>query len=699
MTRRTAGNPRVHWALLAISMTAVAVLLLIAGYTGGTLGESTQPPDKPGTVPQAVLDGGPVLDATHPDRPGISLPTRTVALTFDDGPTAWTPRILDVLERHHVPATFFVIGANVTKHESVLRRIVADGGEVGVHTFTHPELGAVPAWRERLELDQTQLAIAAATGHTTNLLRLPYSSVPDAVTSTELRAVRRAGSYRVVFADLDTRDWTRPGAASIAAAGMPADGAGAIVMMHDGGGNRAQTVAALDVLIPRLQAQGYRFTTVSAGIGASSPSPRASAWDRVRGTVLSGAVQTSRVFAGLLGLLFLLVSALSLLRVATLMALARRHTRKPQWAPWNELPAVSVLVPAYNEAIGIAAAVASLAGSDYPVFEVIVIDDGSTDGTAEIVAALSLPGVRVLRQANAGKPVALNTGTAAARYDLLVMVDGDTVFEPDTLRELVAPFTDPRIGAVSGNTKVGNRRGLLGRWQHIEYVIGFNLDRRMFDVLECMPTVPGAIGAFRRSALADVGGVSTATLAEDTDVTMGIIRAGWRVVYAPRARAWTEAPASLSQLWSQRYRWCYGTLQAMWKHRRAVAEDGSGGRLGRRGLAYLGLFQVLLPLLAPVIDVAAVYGVLFLDPRVIALTWLAFLGVQYVGAIYAFRLDGESLRPLWALALQQFVYRQLTYLVVVQSVAAACYGLRLRWHSLRRTGDLDAIPDELVPTS
>src|SRR5690606_21327123 len=209
---------------------------------------------------------------------------------------------------------------------------------------------------------------------------------------------------------------------------------------------------------------------------------------------------------------------------------------------------VSVIVQAYNEAANIAATIRSLVDNDYPAMEAIVVDDSSTDGTAEIVHQLGLPGVRVIRQPNAGKPAALNTGIAHAAYDLLVLVDGDTVFEPDAIGRLIQPFCDPSVGAVSGNTKVANRTGLLGRWQHIEYVIGFNLDRRLFDVARCMPTVPGAIGAFRRQALADVGGVSAATLAEDTDLTMGVIRAGWRVVYEETAIAWTEAPATLRQL-------------------------------------------------------------------------------------------------------------------------------------------------------
>jgi cellulose synthase/poly-beta-1,6-N-acetylglucosamine synthase-like glycosyltransferase len=264
------------------------------------------------------------------------------------------------------------------------------------------------------------------------------------------------------------------------------------------------------------------------------------------------------------------------------------------------------------------------------------------------------------------------------------------VFERGTLRALVQPFRDPDVGAVSGNTKVGNRSGLLGRWQHIEYVMGFNLDRRLYDVLRCMPTVPGAIGAFRRAALVDIGGVSGATLAEDTDITIGIGRAGWRVVYAEEARAWTEAPASLSQLWRQRYRWSYGTMQAVWKHKGAVLRRGRGERrIGLIGIPYLVFFQIALPLLAPLIDVFAVYGLLFLDPLPVIGYWLGFNLLNILLGWYAFRLDRESPRSLWAMPLQQFVYRQLMYLVVIESVISALAGTRIKWQRMERTGDVE----------
>ncbi|GDY56755.1 hypothetical protein SVIO_073780 [Streptomyces violaceusniger] len=383
-----------------------------------------------------------------------------------------------------------------------------------------------------------------------------------------------------------------------------------------------------------------------------------------------------------------IAGALGVLRLLMLVVFARTHVRRlTRFRPGKQVnEPVTVLIPAYNEEAGIEATIRSLLASTHQRLQVIVIDDGSTDRTADIAASVNDRRVLVVRQPNAGKAAALNTGLVHTKHDIVVMVDADTVFEPDAIHQLIQPLAHPAIGAVSGNTKVGNRRSLLGRWQHLEYVFGFNLDRRMFEVLECMPTVPGAIGAFRRDAVMGVGGVSEDTLAEDTDLTMALWRAGWRVVYEETAVAWTEVPTSLRQLWRQRYRWGYGTLQAMWKHRRAVISLGSVGRFGRRGLSYLTLFQVLLPLLAPVIDLFALYGALFLDPAQAAGVWFGYLAIQMVCAGYALRLDGERMRALWSLPFQLFVYRQLMYLVVIQSVVALLLGTRLRWHRIQRSG-------------
>jgi cellulose synthase/poly-beta-1,6-N-acetylglucosamine synthase-like glycosyltransferase/peptidoglycan/xylan/chitin deacetylase (PgdA/CDA1 family) len=688
-------EPRAHWLLLLLFMLVLFGGLCFNGYVTHVGAEGSGPapqPDSGDTAPAAVTRGGPVLrigaEAAVTTR---TMPARTIALTFDDGPDPrWTPQILDVLSQYGAHATFFAIGSKVNQYPELARRVTAEGNEIGSHTFTHADLAGTSAWRQRIELTLTSNAVAAATGRRPTLMRPPYSSEPTAVTGVDFAAMRQAAAtgQLIVLTDRDTDDWRRPGAAAIVGAAQPAKGHGAVVMMHDSGGDRAQTVAALRQLIPRLQAQGYRFTTVSAGLGLPA-APAATADQRIRGAALRSAQLGSAWLARALTALMLVAVVLGVLRLAVQLVCARVHLRRIRrraGEPLRFVGPVSVIVPAYNEAANIAATVRSLVASDYPQVEVIVVDDGSTDATADIVRQLRLPGVHLVQQPNAGKPAALNTGIAQARGEILVLVDGDTVFEPEALGKLVQPLRAPDVGAVAGNTKVANRGGLLGRWQHLEYVIGFNLDRRMFDVARCMPTVPGAIGAFRRAAVADVGGVSAQTLAEDTDFTMALIRAGWRVVYAPDAVAWTEAPASLRQLWRQRYRWCYGTMQATWKHRRALVQLGAAGRLGRRGLTYLLLFQMLLPLCACMVDLYGLYGALFLPGRQVAAVWAGFTLVQILTAGYALHLDRERYGPLWSLPLQQIVYRQLMYLVVIQSTVMALLGGRLRWHRMVRTG-------------
>ena len=698
-SHRRSRAPSGHWVLVSLVMLVFAVGLMVEGYTRGVLGENSSTEPSPGrnaaAAPAAVASGGPVIRMAGSRPSTYAMPARTVALTFDDGPDpTWTPKILAVLRHYRVPGTFFLVGAHVASDPGLVQEELRDGDEIGSHTYTHVNL-ATAGWREDFELTLTQNALAGAAGVRTRLLRMPYSSEPDALTAADWRAAERAGrdGYLVVLTNLDTTDWARPGVARIVAAATPPGRRGAIIMFHDGGGDRAQTVAALPAIITQLRARGYRFTTVTGGLHLAVGEVPATARQRFAGTALVITQQAADRAVGVLAVALVAASALTVIRLVLLVGFAAVHRRRARRRPPpvrhgpGYLPDVSVVIPAYNEAAGIAATIRSMVISRYRGrIEVIVVDDGSSDGTAAIARSLRIPYVRVISQPNSGKPGALNRGIAEARSDILILVDGDTIFQADTIGRLIAPLAAADVGAVSGNTKVGNRRGLLGGWQHLEYVMGFNLDRRLFDLLGTIPTVPGAIGAFRRTALAAVGGVSTDTLAEDTDLTMALCRSPWRVVYAPDAIAWTEAPSSLRQLWRQRYRWSYGTMQAMWKNRRAVIERGSSGRFGRYCLTYLTLFHVLLPLIAPVVDVFSIYGLVFLNPVKVTLFWLTFVLLQALAGGYALRLDGERLRPLCILPLQQVVYRQLIYLVTIQSVITALVGTRQRWQAISRAG-------------
>ena len=703
--RRVRFPLRTSWVVYGTLVTALLSVLLVEAYANSEFTpDHVREAGDQGGVPAEIISGGPVIDTTDGGQRSYRMPPRTIALTFDDGPDpVWTPRILDVLRRHGARATFFVVGSQVARHPDLTRRIATEGHELGVHTFSHPDATLLPGWQRRLEYTQTQMAIMNAAGVRTTLLRLPYSSRADAVDDDAWAAIRQAGDlgYLTAVNDTDSQDWARPGVDAILRNMTPPAGQGAVVLLHDAGGDRAQTVAALDRFIPAMLARGYEFVTVGDGVNrtrdeidddgvAAVPVNRpVSAVDRWHSGSVVVAVQVADLFIATLRVLFVVAGLLMLVRTLLLLVLAPRlawRRRRGYWGPPVTEP-VTIVVPTYNEQAGIVASVRSLANGDHRGIEVIVVDDGSTDGTADLVEALGLRNVRVIRKPNGGKSSALNLGIAHASHEIIVMVDGDTVFERDSVRRLVQPFADPSVGAVAGNVKVANRRGPLGWWQHIEYVIGFNLDRRLYETLGCMPTVPGAIGAFRRRVLLAAGGMSDDTLAEDTDITMAVLRAGWRVVYEKRARAWTEAPASLTQLWRQRYRWSYGTMQAMWKHRGAVFDRGPSGRFGRLGLPMLALFGVALPLLGPVLDVMALYGLFFLGTTETATAWLLMLAVQAVTAVVAFRLDRERLLPLLALPLQQFAYRQLMYLVLVKSTVTALTGTRLRWRKLKRAGD------------
>ncbi|MET7985356.1 glycosyltransferase [Streptomyces sp. NPDC005281] len=690
-----------RFVLPLLVLVAMIAMLMLHGYVHSEIlaDHRIQPEAATDKVPEKILDGGPVIDTRGGRTTSIGVPDHRLVLTFDDGPDpTWTPKVLDVLKANHAHAVFFVTGTMASRYPDLVERMVKEGHEVGLHTFSHPDLSYQSTSRIDWELSQNQLALEGAAGIRSSLFRPPYSSFADAMDDKSWPVTQYVGTrgYITVVNNTDSEDWQKPGVAEIIRRATPRTGKGAIVLMHDSGGDRHQTVQALTKFIPRLQAQGYEFENLTEALDAPSANTPVTGLDLWKGRAWIFLVQASERTTDALVVGIAIIGVLVFTRFGMMLLLSALHARRVRrkafcWGAAPVTEAVSVLVPAYNEAKCIENTVNSLMASEHPV-EIIVIDDGSSDGTARIVEELRLPNVRVVRQLNAGKPAALNRGLANASHDIIVMMDGDTVFEPATVRELVQPFADPEVGAVAGNAKVGNRDSLIGAWQHIEYVMGFNLDRRMYDILRCMPTIPGAVGAFRRSALERVGGMSDDTLAEDTDITMALHRDGWRVVYAEKARAWTEAPESVQQLWSQRYRWSYGTMQAIWKHRGALVDRGPSGRFGRVGLPLVSLFMVLAPLLAPLIDVFLLYGVVFGPTRKTIVAWLGVLAVQAVCAAYAFRLDKERMTQLISLPLQQILYRQLMYVVLLQSWITALTGGRLRWQKLRRTGVVGAAP-------
>ncbi|AEI37478.1 glycosyltransferase [Zymomonas mobilis] len=644
-------------------------------------------------------------------RPGL------IALTFDDGPdTKWTPQILDILKKEHVPATFFIIGENALTNRSLLLREIAEGHEIGNHTYTHPNLGWASVQSTILEVNATQRLFQAFTGHSLRFFRAPFFGDAEPTTADEIDPVYAAQNlgYLSVGLHVDPDDWKRPGRDQIIQQVLEQVSQGSvqrsaqIVLLHDSGGDRTQTIQALPEIIHALRAKGYRLVLVSdllnlsrnAAMPPLSPMEQMTArWNFALFSFLGGTVIALRwIFAlaitlGILRALFL--SALSILQ-------ARRENRLI-FPPITPDRSVTVLIPAFNEARVIESSVRQvLASHDVNNIEVIVIDDGSTDDSAAIVERVFAdnPKVRLIRLPNGGKARALNYGVVEAKGEIIIALDADTHFEPTTIARLTRWFSDPRLGAVAGNAKVGNRINLITRWQALEYITAQNLERRATVLLNAMTVVPGAVGAWRAETLRQVGGFPDQTLAEDQDLTILIQEQGWKVRYDPYAVAWTEAPETIQALARQRFRWAFGTLQCLWKHRRIIKRGKP------KGLAYIGLpqslvFQIGFAAISPIIDLAFVVNIIATtiavyqhgwiqqwdDLENMAAYWAVFTLIDLMSGVVAFALERkEHWSLLWLLIPQRIGYRQIMYYVVIKALAQAIRGPLVGWDKLERSG-------------
>jgi len=643
-----------------------------------------------------------------------------LALTFDDGPDPnITPKVLDVLKQEHAPATFFCIGLNSEQRPDLIRRMIAEGHEIGNHTFTHPNIADISSTQLRLELSATQRLFESVIGRRSMLFRPPYAEDSEPDTTDEVAPLEdvTAKGYLTIGMQVDPRDWQRPGVDNIVETtirdaegyvdekGNSHPAKGNIILLHDSGGDRSQTIKALPMIIDRLRADGFEFVTVSALMGKTrddvmpliSQSDRWAAWaNGIAFTIVNVGIKV-------LSWLFLVGIFLGIARLIFIGALAiieRWQGRHAAYDP-EYSPTVAVIVPAYNEEKVILQTIASLLASDHPPgFEIVVVDDGSNDETYSRVqeAFSDEPRVRAFCKANSGKASALNYGVARTDADIVIALDADTIFARDTISKLVRHFCNPRVGAVAGNAKVGNRINLLTRWQALEYVTSQNLDRRAFEALNCITVVPGAVGAWRRELLLEAGGFTDLTLAEDADLTMTIRKLGYSIAYEDEAIGLTEAPDTVRAFIRQRFRWMYGTLQAAWKHHDALFRPRFGS-LGFVALPNIFVFQVFFPLISPVMDLVMIGTVAsaaldrwqhpaeFSSSTLLSVLFFyaIFLAVDFLSAALAFLLEPQENRRLlvW-LFLQRFFYRQLMYYVAIKSTLASLKGISVGWSKLER---------------
>ncbi len=666
-----------------------------------------------------------------------------LAMTFDDGPDPeWTPQILDVLKREHVPGTFFLIGIQAEKFSGLTQRIYREGHEIGNHTFTHPDISSIGTGYMKVEMNLTERLFASRLGIRTLLFRPPYSVDAEPDTEDEVRPLELTQSmgYITIGNKIDTKDWNDEPALSpkqIAASVLehlppcqPNDQqCGNIILMHDGGGNRERTVLALPLIIDGARARGFTFVPVYQLMGKTKaevmpPLPTGEYWSARLNWISFGLFAATMAAITIIFFLgdILMTGRLISVGVLAIYDRLRDHVygTPEQIAAYR--PQVAVLIPAYNEEKVIERTIQGALDSDYPNLRVIVIDDGSKDRTLEIVrrafAAEEAAGrVAILTKPNGGKAEALNFGLEHIRLEhgddaeIFVGIDADTIIAPDAIVRMVPHFLNPKVGAVAGNAKVGNRVNLWTRWQALEYITSQNFERRALNTMGAVSVVPGAIGAWRVEAVREAGGYHVDTVAEDADLTMALLRDGYRVEYEDLALAFTEAPTSANALMRQRFRWSFGILQAIFKHKGVFARKGA---LGWVALPNILIFQILLPLVSPFIDLMFAVGVIWYfvqkyfhpesnDPTSfhrLLLFFGAFLVIDFIASSIAFALERrqpEAREDAWLLSqvwLQRFAYRQVFSLVLFRTLKRAIQGRPFAWDKLDRTAAVKYVPAE-----
>ena len=662
-----------------------------------------------------------------------------VALSFDDGPDPkWTPKILDILRNKGVKGTFMLIGAAAAENVGIMKRMVREGHEIGNHTYTHPDISEITYRQLDLEINLTEHLFASKLGIWPLYFRPPYDIDEEPDTDKEAEPVERIqqDGYTIIGSKLDTNDWNEnPRKTKEEISKTILDQLelmktkpqfrGSIILLHDGGGDRSATVAALPMLIDTLRAHGYTIVPVSTLMGKTTAEvmPKLTFRQYLRALPDSLAFSGMAMIGKFIVLVFFLGDVLMSARLLLvgILAIIDRLRRPHRAATPGFNPRVAVLIPAYNEEKVIVRTIRSVLNSDYANLHVIVIDDGSSDRTFEVArrayaAEIAAGRVQVLTKPNGGKAAALNYALDRLAEEFYVGIDADTVIAPDAISKLIPHFEDPLVGAIAGNAKVGNRVNLWTRWQALEYITSQNFERRALDLFNVVTVVPGAIGAWRTGPVKAAGGYPINTVAEDADLTMALLELGLKVVYEDRALAFTEAPIDAKGLMRQRFRWSFGTLQAIWKHRAAFVRNKA---MGLFALPNILIFQMLLPLVSPFIDVMFLAGIMhyfgdrYFHPTAASAAnfqkllayFVGFLLIDFVTSSIAFSLerrhpankgDGWLLFHIW---LQRFAYRQVFSIVLFKTLKRAIDGKPFNWDKLERTAKMSKATEALTATN
>jgi cellulose synthase/poly-beta-1,6-N-acetylglucosamine synthase-like glycosyltransferase len=571
--------------------------------------------------------------------------------------------------------------------------------------------------RALFEMDATRLLIECITGHSTVMFRAPFNADSDPEARDEMVpiALSKTRNYITVGESMDPNDWEKEAHPNLNSdtilnriirifnkRTVQEGDSTNIILLHDAGGDRSATVEATGKIIRYFRSLGYQFVTVANLINKKPndvmpPVPQGSGYYLIQFN--AALFEVGYWFGHIFYVLFLTFLILSSFRLIVLGILASLQKRKEIRLTKNFIantkeiyPLVSIIVPAFNEEVNAVSSLQNLLQCNYPNFNIFFIDDGSTDATYKKVNEVFLnhPKIQLLTKPNGGKASALNYGIMQTSAEYVVCIDADTKLAPTAVSMLMQSFfqsPNENIGAVAGIVKTGNEINILTKWQSIEYTTSQNFDRKAFAFVNAISVIPGAIGAFKTKAIEDAGGFTSDTLAEDCDITIRILKAGYIIANQPLAVAYTEVPETLKQFNKQRFRWTFGVMQTFWKHKDALFNNRYKA-LGWIALPDMLFFKYMIPFFAPLGDILMLFGLFTKSRSKIGMYYLIFLLVDALIAALAFAFEKAKPWKLIWLIPQRLIYRWIMIVILFRSLKKAIKGELQNWGVLKRTGNV-----------
>ncbi len=621
-----------------------------------------------------------------------------IVLAFSGGPDPdTTPAILDLLKQYDIKASFFITGKDALKYPELVKRIYEEGHELGNIAFTKMEFADLSEKKLKVECNLTQYLLEVIIGHRTHFYQLPdevYNGLYNPAAWTLLREIHNKG-YILVDGTFNPVNVTDLSKTKISEAVWEELENRKVMTFSGTYEDNNTTLAALPGIIDELQQKGYQFLGLSDMLQTSRDEvmPVKTPHISLIQTPVSSGISLYAFAFRAFQFIWPFAMMLGALRFIFFIIFSLRHKKKHEQLEFDDTysPSVSVLVAAYNEEVVICNTLAHLLRSGYENFEILVVDDGSTDDTYEVIrkAFETEKRVKLLRQKNKGKIAAVNYALENATGDIVITVDADTLVTKDAVNLLSRHVQDPKVAAVAGNIRVTNLNKIVAVFQHIEYLYSFNLERRAYSSIHANIVVPGCNGAWRKSYLMEAGMFTMDTIAEDTDVPIAFLEKGYKVIYEEKALAYTEVPDTIKDLFKQRVRWYFGIIQVLWKNKKLLVK-AKNKCVQFLTLTNAWIYGIFYQLLVPVVDVMILLQLYDGTSRRLVFMYFLLMLMDFGVTVFAFRLEKESLKPLLWFVPMKIFYRYFMFFIIILSCINAFKGKPLNWNKLKRLGATNA---------